>query len=150
MEGILIIIIIIFLKCLHFGPYKLCPVRKISIFTEEYALGVHSYWFACRTSTRRRINLLEGYICCTMNFALRYYWKYFLKSDSYEVVCNTLRECGYLERSRLCLFLPTYTFLEILLPVNLTLHDNKYQGSWKYCNITLFLRSSLEILVTMV
>ena len=61
-----------------------------------------------------------------MNFALRYYWKYFLKSDSYEVVCNTLRECGYLERSRLCLFLPTYTFLEILLPVNLTLHDNKY------------------------
>ena len=39
-----------FLKCLHFGPYKLCPVRKISIFTEEYALGVHSYWFACRRS----------------------------------------------------------------------------------------------------
>lgn len=53
-----------------------------------------------------------------MTFALRYYRKYFLKSDSYEIACNTLRECGYLERRRLCLFLPTYTYLEMLLPVN--------------------------------
>lgn len=83
-----------------------------------------------------------------MTFALRYYQKYFLKSDSYEVACNTLRECGYLERRRLCLFLPTYTYLEMLLPVNfmtISISNLENPATLHYFLVISYIISSIDL-----